>query len=702
LGNYFEYEMVYCESCGVNCFLVHKSELDEIPSCRGDFPHPTVHYPCYKVGNSTEVGHRLDTLGRKPVLVTHSLLSEYLSKTITGDELWQVMVDNTFLVREMSTAANVRDRKPGLNTAQVSHILPWYCAQIGTRQADDVKHPDDHLPIKYDSSICDCFCSKRGCENPQQLDDVVGQFQEAFRKFTSQSPSWNNMHTGPAQYGAFCNLVKNVDWSGDPMFRQLRNYQSDLCGAVASMHVKRVFHFLSINDLITASDIVQQGLRYNPTHSVLSALAQHFAMADELKSSMRTYAISQHVTVQRDNRNFIVVIGLSICEETFIVAKQVNKRWKLDAAGLELLHFKIYSSLRDAVFWGLTPEVFPRYTRPGLDENSRHNLDFIFSYVPACLRNVYSIENEVRAMCTRRDKTINVIIMGPMFSGVLHLHRALSKQLTGSSFSDSTNNRVRAINSNLIKAAGCSEPVSNTTSMLSCREELYQLSRGFFIEQSIIKQRMQSGGFGDDSKLDKSLFDDMYKLQLDLLEAANDVETSVNGDNTRTEAPSLQIISDEQFSFTSSMWKGPLGGKTILVLSVTPPSEVIRCIRSTSFKSELISNDEAVMMWWSYFRSSIEALTYYEATFVQEQWPGDQSAGISAALLGSIYANSGVSFNPVERDVEGDGAVFTTCPPSSDIEAAAIGDIYVPKRMLDCYDALLKSSPHIWSSECAY
>lgn len=85
LGQKYDYEMIYCESCGVNCFLIHKALLP--PSCRPSPPH-RVHRPCYfhsKKDESIAYGHAPDLLKRRPLQLTRELLSSDTSALTAQD-----------------------------------------------------------------------------------------------------------------------------------------------------------------------------------------------------------------------------------------------------------------------------------------------------------------------------------------------------------------------------------------------------------------------------------------------------------------------------------------------------------------------------------------------------------------------------------------------------------------------------------------
>jgi hypothetical protein len=74
LGKEFGYEMVYCERCGVNCFLVLRSELPEV--CQLDFGLPMIPYPCFGTARTGGAypGHEIDPLERSVVNIDKELL----------------------------------------------------------------------------------------------------------------------------------------------------------------------------------------------------------------------------------------------------------------------------------------------------------------------------------------------------------------------------------------------------------------------------------------------------------------------------------------------------------------------------------------------------------------------------------------------------------------------------------------------------
>ena len=84
LGQAFGYEMVYCERCGVNCFMVLRSELPT--ECQHEYPMPLVPYPCFGTLRTAGKypGHEYDPLTRPTVRVTDTLLAKLAT---SGEEV---------------------------------------------------------------------------------------------------------------------------------------------------------------------------------------------------------------------------------------------------------------------------------------------------------------------------------------------------------------------------------------------------------------------------------------------------------------------------------------------------------------------------------------------------------------------------------------------------------------------------------------
>jgi len=90
----YGYDMLYCESCGVNCFLVLSAELPS--TCRVNPGYvdtrspvhvPQVAYPCFGVPGGVGPGHRVDAMGRAAVELSVSLLNQIRDNALTADAM---------------------------------------------------------------------------------------------------------------------------------------------------------------------------------------------------------------------------------------------------------------------------------------------------------------------------------------------------------------------------------------------------------------------------------------------------------------------------------------------------------------------------------------------------------------------------------------------------------------------------------------
>jgi tetratricopeptide (TPR) repeat protein len=91
LGEKFGYDMVYCERCGVNCFLVLRNELPE--GCRGTSTasafQPMSPYPCFGTSRTGGAypGHEYDPHGRSAVRLGPEVMRDIVIGNLTLDTI---------------------------------------------------------------------------------------------------------------------------------------------------------------------------------------------------------------------------------------------------------------------------------------------------------------------------------------------------------------------------------------------------------------------------------------------------------------------------------------------------------------------------------------------------------------------------------------------------------------------------------------
>lgn len=95
IAKQYGYEMVYCERCGVNCFLVLRNELPQ--SClsiasldnEGEAYVPPISYPCFGVSGSGAAypGHLVDPQKRSVMVLSDPVVKKILSNELTVDDV---------------------------------------------------------------------------------------------------------------------------------------------------------------------------------------------------------------------------------------------------------------------------------------------------------------------------------------------------------------------------------------------------------------------------------------------------------------------------------------------------------------------------------------------------------------------------------------------------------------------------------------
>ena len=134
LGRRFGYEMVYCERCAVNCFMVLKKAL---PAACGTlrFPFPHVPYPCFASdarASSQQTrdqhtwhglygGHTVDTQQRSVVRIDDALLKRLVHRNLTIPlEFLPVVINTTSSGNSSSgSSSNITSSSSGTLTSGI-------------------------------------------------------------------------------------------------------------------------------------------------------------------------------------------------------------------------------------------------------------------------------------------------------------------------------------------------------------------------------------------------------------------------------------------------------------------------------------------------------------------------------------------------------------------------------------------------------
>ena len=687
LGGLFGYEMVYCETCGVNCFLVLRSELSDIPACTGALPLPLpfVPYPCYHYGDHSEAGHPPDPASRLPVRVSESFVRSYLRdgppedihaamERITHRRAAPPMSEQVERDREVEV-----DESGGVR-ALSEGPLPLYCPLEESNTAKALQN----------NAICACFCSS--CRDSIELDAFDEAFRSDYEDYLSRQQQEQQTHRQQTAednllgYGTYCRELDSLDGERRVAlspFLPDRDSGIGVCTHIAALFYQRTLHHLSVGNAEAAEAAARRGLLYKASHAVLTSILEHFQMASRLATSITRYSISQQYLLDGHRMPVLGVFGLGVCDSIATVATKARQLWSLNANGFDAMSRNLRRGLLDSIFWGMTDHVMPRQfleEPPGEDRGSV--FEALVEYVPPCLRSVYQpVEDIVQSMCSRRRNAVSVMVLGPPYSGAAHIYDHLmntfdSRNVAWFRAQHDINREARSINMQLLDIAGCRSVLSPSgrldfSALLPCQSQLRELGKGLFANASALAPESASVSASGTIRLKSLVFEDMYRLRMQALDSGT------------------VLLSDDLFSLTSPHWASPLGGKTAVFISVTEPRDAIKCLLLSSSQSPL-THDEAVDVWWLYLRSAIRTLLYMDEVYVTVQHSKKRITMPSTLLelLAQGYPNATTAeessssmdiFSPcAELEERNDGATQSNVP-----------DIVVPQHMLDCYAALI-------------
>mmetsp|Transcript_7896 Transcript_7896/g.11770 ORF Transcript_7896/g.11770 Transcript_7896/m.11770 type:complete len:460 (+) Transcript_7896:21-1400(+) len=163
LGRRFGYEMVYCENCGVNCFLIDRTELQAISSCQLDddvggtpehWPLPKLSYPCHGFDGQSYVGHHIDNiLNRRPILITDDVLDDAVQDSLPVHSVAAIsayMKRHEFPLLEVSEPIVPEHTTESIDLTVDEESIDRFCGQSPSVAVSLKAELDDYMDALHD------------------------------------------------------------------------------------------------------------------------------------------------------------------------------------------------------------------------------------------------------------------------------------------------------------------------------------------------------------------------------------------------------------------------------------------------------------------------------------------------------------------------------------------------------------------------
>jgi hypothetical protein len=719
LAQQFGYEMVYCESCGVNCFLVqrdlipsscfrrgrtHSSEGDgeeeesmkEVVDPSGDhLPLPHLSYPCFAtLANNKQRGHPPDmnSGGRTPLFVDPRLLT-----LATTDRLSRLEPSVAVADLEQNMYPPIRQHKS----------LPFQSLFV------------NQIPlVPAVTSLVDQLTPEA------QLVSFLHQVDEMITRVSDEKRTLVNTKT-------FLYLDYCVELNQQSLLHQPHSHTN--CGEITESYAQLIAHHLIQSSTRPHGEnfplfrniieqLLSRGLFFTPHDPFLLTLQRYVSLSHRLTRNITStptkelrrdsdglgesrYAHSLQSVITPQGIEFHISLGMSVCDSPFHQATRLTRILQMHESDSSQILALLLNIMKIELFGftfgdSLISDEWFHKSHPGII------LPSVLEAIPPLLRVLFPpqyskftpLDTQSHSLisgseiCSRRSSA-NVILIfdSPLESA------------------DSSSSIVKQINHDLIAACGCdfqllahllgdstgSDPINSFQggNFRLCLENLLALSHGY---------------------LTRSL-QEVYSSQ---------VHSSLQEIFQMTLKRNFEVYSSIFFPFTSALWSGPLGATPtattaptiqsyrqmkILIplrhpsLSICLLLEKYQSFRTSALRSgvneekvEVLSRDEVEEFYEIYFRSLLNSLRYYSLSesagsdesqsgiffyFVDEMGEEERDQ-VSRSFIAQFHPSfvTTAPFPSRQRAIP----IEDTCEANSDQKA--------PEWILRCYRLLRASS----------
>ena len=546
----FGYEMVYCESCGVNCFFILKSLFPE--SCTGTFPTPMIHYPCYGTGQAGIMGHKSDLAGRDPVLLTTDLV-----RKIIGGDIDKIITDHF-----------------------ASHL--YHLDRRKYADPNEISMPSDKCTTQSFGSefldVCNCLdynmCDSPGDVLAAKLDFFLSYFETYSTVSEPKSPGIG-MSEEPPTFVWTCYML-----------RQLKN--SSICEDLGYLFYQQSLNFIQSDLLRDAMSSLLEGLKFAPRSRDLLHLLSYFELYHfMMETSGEVYSLD-FIDIMHHGEVKVIGLGAGVCDN---IRYRTQHHATLSDHHLEL-HDTLFETILQQSLGGFLTATEESVHTPkvrAVDDISFgfkspfYEQDNLFSskYTPPCYsENLFTQANYiVNRICHKRRFGRTFLIIEPPLSAFIKHSAGSHLRTHDSAKSDSA---LNIINDIIMKYIGCD--TNGKMWSVGCKGALKLLSSGFLPQST---DSAESNRFFW-KNITQSIYGNVLK----------------NAD--------MRILADPLLSFMAPIWKDPLGTVDVLV-PLTLPSYTVCCMAESENTSLEDAADHYLFHFYSMLESvkSFENVSFF-------------------------------------------------------------------------------------------
>jgi hypothetical protein len=558
--------MVYCERCGVNCFLVLKSELPNADNNDND-NHISSHsyaintpYPCFGTVKSggKYAGHIIDTRGRESIKITKNLMRDLIS--ISNNDSIQL---NKIIESKYSCSSNSNE----IGSDYCTFLYP----AIGKCDFIIKISTDDSIHLYKEYNIC------------QYYNKGIELFNE--NKYIES----NDIFETISQYHV---NIYNECYSF---------HSSELsCIQISRLYYNLAISLLNIQHYNEALDSLIKSNKYDNSNKRIKKIKDFvsFLLSKNNNLNHSIYNYEQLIfdfNKEGEEKLLSGIIGSGVCDDIEDKIEIFGLKYGLNKEQMNDIHIKLFEKLHNSIFQNIQINI---------NNNNNYNLLKKFPKPSLCLQQLVldsQIQQEINNICKIRkkqkvqDNLIDItlfspiIVLGPPGLGVslitklvnYYINKVNENKIINESLmkDDDNDDNVDKINIDIMNQLGCNIMNNNN----------------HFINDACLNSSLLSKGYlhlsnNNINILDQDVFNNEIAKRIYQLH----IKANIN------KTPKSNIYSSNLFSFTANLWEEPLG-ESIYYLILSPPEESISYI---SIKYNL-NFEDSLNIWYDYFSSCL-------------------------------------------------------------------------------------------------
>jgi hypothetical protein len=664
LGQQFGYEMVYCESCGVNCFLIRR---DLIPSSclrrnsNDHLPLPHLSYPCFATeSNNYQRGHPVDSNPlRMPLFVDSTLLS-----LATSDHLSSLTpsVASSFLEPNLFYSNNKRfssifSHSSSPLTSQILH------SKIFSREHFDI------LP--------DLMLHSSSAEELESFLQLVNQASASYSQLhSSPSPSSSSSSSSFLAL-SFCEDLEQSLLHQLPLRLpngQSTNFPHTTCEDISFKYTQLILHNLMTATVTVTQDattdaaslsflstrnrtqqLLSQGLSYSPNNELLLTIQRYLSLANHLTCSYSAISSPTNVTPTptagcgehhfahdllsvisfQGGQQHSISVGIGICDSLTQQSLRLAEIFDMSSAHRDQLTHHLLTVIQQQIY--ASSFTHSLISNEWIKNDQRHqltSLSSVLTNIPLFLRVLFPppYPHPSSSSPSLSSSSFSTLSSSAIISGSPICARRAQRDVLlifddsspSSPSSTPSPSPTALINSQIISACGCDSnlisallgsplppnppspftplPPQREKTFSHCLKNLPELSNGFFPRGT---GDVSSSSLSPSSQLHQSL-QQIYELSL--------------------LSSSPELYHSSLFAFTAPLWSAPLGATLssslsssrevhVLLPLLHPVVAVCQLLQRYQFlPSSLLSISELLQFHQTLFRSQLMSLRYLSSS----------------------------------------------------------------------------------------